>query len=135
MFTIPGPQCARQVTAWLAGNDGRGYIVHQDISDLISAAENYLKVSPNSVAASGDTGTIEGAGQTLSYTSPPSCADPAGYWQNVVSDDAGFVGGDISDGGNSADLPSDMQRILDDFASLNAELKQNAAGVQISVHK
>jgi hypothetical protein len=128
---ITGPQCAKQVKAWLAQGDGTGnHTIGQDIIAIVQAAQNYEKVSPNSGDAQDDVGNVEGSATVLSYMpDPPSCADPAGYWVDFEADDALEIQGETSQSG----ITTDIQNAVADFGSLDAEIKQHAPGAQISV--
>lgn len=137
--TVPPAQCAQQMRSWLAKDDGSGASVRHDIIETVLTAEDYKKKSPTSVDAAGDVGSITGLAPRLSSVpDPPSCADNVGYW-SFFMDDVGNMVGDWNDSSDSKggmnSVISDMQDILNDFANLNAEIKQSAPGAQINVHQ
>ncbi len=125
-------QCAREMRAWLAMNDGGDAAgpptVRHDLSEAITTARDYNKRSPNSPDASGDMGTESAEFQRLSYVpDPPACTDPAEWWQ-ILMNDISFAGG----GNGDSSVTDGMQGIPDDVGYLNGELRHTAPGVQIS---
>jgi hypothetical protein len=134
-------QCAQQVKAWLAGDDGWGFgtSVDHDISELVSDARVYLK-APNSIQAQkaeADISTMFVAnplppkGGPYGLPNAPECADPTGGDVADLTGAAQNVYADQQDGGASA--TDAMQTILNDFSALNMDLNENANGMQIRV--
>ena len=129
----PPAQCAREMRAWLATNDGGGDAagpptVRHDLYEVITAARDYGRRSPDSSAASGDMGTESAEFQRLSYVpDPPACADPGGRWQ-ILMNNISFAGG----GNGDSSVTSGMRDIPGAVGYLNGELRHTTPGVQIS---
>ena len=129
---VPPSQCAREMRAWLATNDGGGDAagpptVWHNLSEAITAARDYGRRSSDSPDAAGDMGTEDAEFQRLSYVSdPPACADPGGLWQ-ILTNDISFAGG----GNGDSSVTNGMQDIPDAVGSFNGELRHTAPGVQI----
>ena len=126
----------QQVTDWLAQQDTTGIRVDHDITAIVSNAKSHQRFhvpNPNDPGAGTDAGQVflnfltdtNYQGIADSSMTPPSCADPQGLWSTFLND-ASTASQDTS-GTSQAD--SDVQSVLTDFASLNAELA-STSGVQ-----
>ena len=102
--------------------------VRHDLYEVITAARDYGRRSPDSSAASGDMGTESAEFQRLSYVpDPPACADPGGRWQ-ILMNNISFAGG----GNGDSSATSGMRDIPGAVGYLNGELRHTTPGVQIS---
>lgn len=129
--------CGTQVEAWLAEQDGTGITgntVQHDITAILFDAQAYLKYDPNAQSAGQNFLTIMGSEvQDLTYTAtpnaPPACADPQDLWGGDTLTSGTFLG-DASNASNdtsgTSQANSDVQAVLSDFNSLNAELAQTS---------
>jgi hypothetical protein len=134
-----GPTCGSQVTSWLAEPDGSGITgntVQHDISAIIFDVKAYQEYDPgNTGAGQNFLNFLNTEVTNLTYTStpnaPPTCADPDGIWGADLT--SGTFLGDASDASDdtagTSQAASDVHAVLNDFATLNAELL-TTSGVQ-----
>ena len=123
-----GPECARQVRAWLATQvppDAYQFVsvpLGAKINNLIVSAQNYQ----GSGSAVYQNGLATWASEAMQYPLP-ACADPEGNWKSFITDAQAAA--------SATDPPQgtkDVGYMLDFLASLNQEFTQTAPGVQIS---
>lgn len=111
--------------------------MQHDITAILFDAQAYVKYDPSDQAAGQNFLNIIGREvQNLTYNAtpnaPPTCADPQDLWGGDTLTSGTFLG-DASSASNDTSGTSqaggDVQAILGDFNSLNAELAQ-ASGVK-----
>lgn len=129
--------CGTQVEAWLAEQDRTGIggnTVQHDIRAILFDAQAYVKYDPSDQGAGQNFLNIMGS-EVQNLTSiatpngPPACADPQDLWGGDTLTSGTFLG-DASNASNdtsgTSEADSDVQALLSDFNSLNAELAQTS---------
>jgi len=136
------PSCTSQVQSWLSETGWYTFpdTIQQGITLLATDAQDYLSIfAPNiSQPAGQDAATTElnilgdgPVGNIPSADSIPSCADPAGYWQDAMTQIGNATGTDSG----TPQAATDMQQVLNDLKSLQTELGQTAPGSGLTLPK
>jgi hypothetical protein len=127
--------CSAAVQSWLSETGWYTIptTIQQGITLLADDARAYLAdFAPNISQPTGQQAAMtylntlgDGPFGSLPAADPiPSCADPANYWQDAMTQDGNATGADAG----TPQATGDMQAILSDLSSLRGEVSQNAPG-------